>query len=186
MLPWEHLAVGYLWYSAWSHLRHGQRPSGRPVVALAVATQLPDLIDKPLAWEFGVLPGGQTLGHSLVFTLPVLAFVLGAFGRRIGGAVAVGYLSHLAGDVVYPVVLGGTPRVSFLLWPFVETAPGESPGVLSETREILGDAWQFMSSPDGALYLTAELALLLAVFSLWLYDGHPGVPRRSRRPRIGR
>lgn len=186
MLPWEHLAVGYLWYSAWSHLRHGRRPSGRPVVALAVATQLPDLIDKPLAWEFGILPGGQTLAHSLVFALPAVAFVLGAFDRRVGVAFAVGYLTHLAGDVVYPMVLGGGPRVSFLLWPFIESASGESPGVLTETREILADAWQFMLSPEGTVYLAAELALLLAVFALWRYDGHPGVPRRSRSPRIGR
>jgi hypothetical protein len=186
MLPWEHLAVGYLLYSAWSHLREGRRPSGRLVVAVAVATQLPDLVDKPLAWEFGLLPGGQTLGHSIAFALPAVAFVFGAFGRRSAVAFGIGYLSHLAGDVMYPVVLGGSPRVSFLLWPFVESGGGESPGFLSETRDILGDAWQFMMSPEGTVYLTAELALLLAVFSLWLYDGRPGVPRRSRRARIGR
>ena len=37
------------------------------MLALAIGTQLPDLIDKPLTYQFAVLPSGRSLGHSLFF-----------------------------------------------------------------------------------------------------------------------
>ena len=49
MWPWEHLAFGYVLYSLGVRTLRGRTPRGPPVLVLAVATQVPDLLDKPLA-----------------------------------------------------------------------------------------------------------------------------------------
>jgi hypothetical protein len=49
MWPWGHLAVGYLLSAGAAYLRDHSSPRGLAVVALAAGTQLPDLLDKPLA-----------------------------------------------------------------------------------------------------------------------------------------
>jgi len=74
MWPWGHAAVGYLAYSL-GYRASDRRLTGAAVIALGVGTQFPDLIDKPLGWTFGVLPGGRTLAHSLL-TVAVVAVVL--------------------------------------------------------------------------------------------------------------
>lgn len=57
MWPWGHVGAGYLVYTLLR--RHtGERPAGAAVLALAVGTQFPDLVDKPLGWTVGLLPGG--------------------------------------------------------------------------------------------------------------------------------
>ena len=60
MLPWGHLAVGYLAYSLAVRVRSGGPPAGLAVAALAVGTQFPDLIDKPLVSWVSVLPSGRS------------------------------------------------------------------------------------------------------------------------------
>lgn len=183
MWPWEHLAVGYLCYSLWIHWRHGRPPRGAPVVALAVATQLPDLIDKPLAWGFGVLPSGRSLGHSLLFAVPVTAIVWSVFGRRIGAAFAIGYASHLLTDVFHPVMLGGSVDYTFLVWPLVERPPTGADGLLVRTQQILSNFETLVTSPEGVAYLLFTVALLGSAFALWAYDGFPGVrPSTFRGP----
>ncbi|PSQ17916.1 hypothetical protein BRC99_00275 [Halobacteriales archaeon QS_7_69_60] len=67
MLPWGHLAVGYLAYSLAVRGRTGGPPAGLATAALAVGTQFPDLIDKPLVAWVSLLPSGRSLGHSLLF-----------------------------------------------------------------------------------------------------------------------
>lgn len=57
MWPWEHAAVGYLLCSAALAARRTVL-NDIPVIALGVATLLPDLIDKPLALWLGVFPEG--------------------------------------------------------------------------------------------------------------------------------
>lgn len=49
MMPWGHFAVAFLPYLAYRLLRHRDLPPRRNVLFLLFATQLPDLIDKPLA-----------------------------------------------------------------------------------------------------------------------------------------
>jgi len=101
MWPWEHLAVAYLLYSARSRWLWGRPPTTRGTLVVAFASQLPDLVDKPLAWLLFVLPGGRTLGHSLFVGLPLVgvAFVVGWVLDSYRGSIAfaVGLLSHLAG-----------------------------------------------------------------------------------------
>ena len=72
MWPWEHLAVGYIAFSVMQRVGGRQGVPALAVVALALGTQLPDLIDKLLGWGIGILPGGRSLGHSLLFALPVV------------------------------------------------------------------------------------------------------------------
>ena len=63
MWPWDHLAFGYVWYTLASRGWDGRPPSNAAAIALAVGTQFPDLVDKPLAWWLDVLPAGRSLGH---------------------------------------------------------------------------------------------------------------------------
>ncbi|WP_433623766.1 metal-dependent hydrolase [Halomicrococcus sp. NG-SE-24] len=185
MWPWEHLAVGYLCYSAYSHLVARHSPRSDAVVVLVVATQLPDLVDKPLAWSLSVLPSGHSLAHSLLTAAPLSAFALALAARAnradVGVAFAVGYCSHLAGDVVYPTLLGRPPNVAFLLWPVVPAPPEtESPGLLAQFSRYFGDYLARLGEAGLSGYVALELALLGAVFLLWLYDGMPGLPGRAR------
>jgi xanthosine utilization system XapX-like protein len=186
MWPWEHLAFGYVLYSGYTRLRHGRRPERGPVIALAVATQLPDLIDKPLAWTFDVLPTARSLGHS-VFVAGVFLGVVALLMRRrgvpaVGPAVAVGYLSHLLGDVFYHVVtrvLGGgeiaVGDVAFLLWPLVRQSSRETGGLLGRTDQLFGEFVTYLGTPDGLVYLALELGLLLLATAFWASDGWPGL-----------
>ena len=137
MLPWTHFGFGYALFAAvlvarrvrgWSA---GRGPAGvnsrAELLALGLATQLPDLIDKPLAWVLFVLPGGRSLAHSLLFAGPLVAAVW-LFARRRGhpevaGAFALGYASHLVGDVYVAVAFWRPEEFTFLLWPLAPPYP---------------------------------------------------------------
>lgn len=187
MWPWEHLAVGYLCYSLWVHWRHDRPPTGAAVVAVVVATQLPDLVDKPLAWWLGVLPSGRSLGHSLFFAAPVTTFVWLIFGRRIGGAFAIGYVSHLITDVVHPAILGGSFDYTFLVWPLIERPQTGGDGLLVQTQRILSNFGELVTSPEGVSYLLFTVVLLGTAALLWAHDGFPGLhPSSYRRDERGR
>lgn len=183
MWPWEHVAFGYLIYSLGSRLLTSQLPGRREAYAVAVAALLPDLIDKPLAWGLGVLPGGRSLAHSLLVTSPILVglAVLGrVLGRaRLTAAVVIGYLSHLAGDVIYPLVTDAELRVGFLFWPLISPGSSSGPpvGMLSRALELGGEFAAFLASPQGLWYLAIELVVLLVIGLLWVADGAPGLPR---------
>jgi hypothetical protein len=184
MWPWEHLAVGYLAYSAFSRLVWGEPPSTRGALVVGFAAVAPDLVDKPLAWSLGVLPSGKSLAHSL-FTLVPLAGLAALLGARSGsqrGTVAfvVGYASHLAGDVVYPLVVSGDLRVGFLFWPLVP-ARGGTESVLPHVRELLDSFLAFLGTPQGAVYLAAEVGLLAAAVAVWVADGAPILSALRRR-----
>ena len=177
MWPWEHLAVGYLLYSVSLRLVYGNRPGDAATVALAFATQLPDLVDKPLAWVFDVLPSGLSLAHSLLFALPLSALVVLVAVRRgspaIGSAFAIGYLSHLAGDVAYPYFVGDGLRVGFLLWPLVPASPEPTVGFLSLVIRFFEQFLAFLGTPRGQLYVVFEALLLATAIGLWMADGCP-------------
>jgi len=80
MWPWGHLAVGYLLWSVLVRDRRFRPPTGAETLLLAVGTQFPDAVDKPLAWSLGVLPNGRSLAHSV--------FLATALCRRRRGALS--------------------------------------------------------------------------------------------------
>lgn len=184
MWPWEHLAFGYVLYALGRRAWDGQPPSSRAAIGLAVGTQLPDLIDKPLAWVLTVLPSGTSLGHSLLFALPLSASAIVIAHRRgdrsIGTAFSVGYLSHIAGDGIYFLVTKGAVSADYMLWPIVSR-----PGGNESFRAIVPRLWssfvQFLGTPRGKLYAALEFTLLALALGLWLWDGTPGLPRSRER-----
>lgn len=178
MWPWEHLAVGYLFYSLLTRVRTGSPPGWMAAFALAFGTQFPDLIDKPLAWEFGILPSGTSLAHSLFVALPVSALAV-IFTRRrgspcLGIAFAVGYLLHLPGDVLYPVLYGEGLWTEFLFWPFIPTQSGQTTSFVYEFRHLIARTVRYVLSPSGRLYLALEMGLLTLTAVVWYVDGMPG------------
>ncbi|MFB6227416.1 MAG: metal-dependent hydrolase [Halobacteriales archaeon] len=183
MWPWGHLAIGYITYAAYTRYRHDEHPTGVPVVVLTLATQLPDLVDKPLAYSVGVLPEGRSLAHSLLIAVPLCLLAL-AFARRETGwrarsgvAVAVGYATHLFGDSIRDLLASNLDGLTFLVWP-IRAAPDYG------TTSFDGHAEQFVASATrlstGELTpFAVEWLLFVLMIGLWLW--HRGPPLRSIR-----
>jgi hypothetical protein len=177
MWPWEHLALGYLLFSLGGHARRGWRPTTRSVCVLVVATQLPDLVDKPLAWVFHVFPSGVALGHSVLVAVPacLLAFAFAHRRDALGHAFAftVGYLSHLLGDLLYQVFATGAVPVRLFLWPVVVVAGSQDVQLFPRIELLFDHFLTLLAGPNGPLYVTLEALLLGTAFALWAVDGYP-------------
>ena len=181
MWPWGHLALGYLAYSLGVRHFSERAPTDGAAVAVVLGTQFPDLVDKPLAWTFGVLPSGRSLAHSLFAAALILGLLKVGLRRtedaELVNAFGVGYVSHIAGDAVYPLLSGEYSYLGFLVWPLVSGIDYDTePGFFAHFR---------------SLTLTPEtivgLGLSTLVFGLWLYDGTPGVTTlRAVSKRLGR
>jgi membrane-bound metal-dependent hydrolase YbcI (DUF457 family) len=183
MWPWEHAAVGYLAYSLGLRALGREPPSDASAVVLAVGTQLPDLVDKPLSWQFDVFPSGYAAGHSLFVAVPLglLALAVGERRDRLGVAAAfvVGYWSHLLADVVDPLRRGSSVLVGRVLWPVSRPSPyeqdyGISRGVVYIERFLA----ELQAMPLSAV-LIVYLSLPLVTLVVWVLDGSPGLPRPS-------
>ena len=176
MWPWGHLAVGYLLYSLWC--RVGDRsPTALGTVTVAFGTQFPDLVDKPLAWTFAILPTGRTLMHSLL-TATLLLGVLWIGTRRYKtriplGAFTIGYLSHLAMDAVKPLMQGQFEELSFLLWPVLPSPSYRTP------KSFLAHFANFDPTP----FVIFQFVLAGIALAVWIADGTPGASElRGRWP----
>lgn len=171
MLPFVHLAVGYLCYAAYARRSRDDSPAGAPTIVAVFAAALPDLLDKPLA-AFGVVPVGRTLGHSLLFALPLVAIVRIVARRRggpiAGDAFAVGYLSHIATDIPWHLLSGEYQELGFLLWPIAEMPAYTGTKPLGTVAGI------------AVTTLWIETAILIAGVVRWWRDGRPGTGRVRR------
>jgi len=173
MWPWGHLAVGYALYSLGVRARFRRAPEVWNALACGLGTQFPDLVDKPFAWWIPILPGGRTLGHSLLFAVPLVA-VLALVAWRYGGgprvvAFGFGYLTHLAGDIVEPMLYGSAYELTFLLWPVTPTVVYESePSVIWHLQHISLTSMFLVELTAGAL-----------VGLLWLFDVRAMLSRRA-------
>lgn len=166
MFPPVHPGVAYLIYSPLARWRTDEPPTGGATLALVVGAVLPDLVDQPLYYTFG-LSSTRTLAHSLLVAIPVAVLAI-ALVRRLGGpqevgiAFAVGYLSHPVADAVWPFAFGAYEELGFLLWPITHSPdyPGQ----------------RLLLTVDGLTVTTlwVELLLLVAALGLWWQDGKPG------------
>lgn len=134
MVPLGHAAFAYLWYVGIAAVGRRPLPIRWGLVPLAIGSQLPDLLDKPLSF-YGPLVSGRSLGHSLLTAVVLIAVIRVAANRIVesdAGAVssqrvemadltplafAVGYLSHLLADSLEALVDGEYGELFFLLWP---------------------------------------------------------------------
>ena len=176
MWPWGHLAVAYLLYTIYTRHRDSRRPRALPVVVLAIGSQFPDLIDKPLAWSFGVLPGGRTFAHSVFFAallLPTVALLAHRVDRAaIGPAFAIGHLTHLLADIPPSVLLlQDLSATTFLFWPVLEPPAYHSPGSILDGFLRYSMGW----------YEGVQLGLVLVALVVWYRDGTPGLDAVRRR-----
>lgn len=132
VLPLGHLAFAYLLYVSAALANRHPRPTAWALLPLLIGSQLPDLIDKPLAY-YGVLTYGRSFAHSIFTTILVCGFV-GWIAHTIGGnwpadelpdrlrrhtpvAFTIGYASHLVGDTWHALAAGRIYDARFVLWP---------------------------------------------------------------------
>jgi len=187
MWPWGHLALAYLVYSLYSRVRRGHRPTPATALVVAIASQAPDLVDKPLAWTLSLLPSGRSLGHSLLTVLPVVALAYTVAVARSNDeeplvvALGVGALVHLFGDALYPLFDLEFRHAGFLLWPAV-------PSLEHEIEQSFIAHFALLDlSPE--FYF--ELLLVAMALVVWRADGYPGLatlrswPARAWRGVVG-
>ncbi|XVH33571.1 metal-dependent hydrolase (plasmid) [Haloferacaceae archaeon DSL9] len=178
MLPWEHLAVAYIGCSLWCRVWYGRPPDGPTALMVVLASQLPDLIDKPLAWGTELLDSGRSLGHSLFFGVPATLAVRFFTGPRLTAAFAIGFFSHSLTDVFHPVLRGGSPEPALLVWPLISGGESDTIGFFARTNEIFAEFFEVVTQPEGQLYLLFNVVLLGTAFVLWWRDGFPGLGLR--------
>jgi membrane-bound metal-dependent hydrolase YbcI (DUF457 family) len=181
MMPWSHLAVGYVCFSVGTRVWNGRAPPETAVLVLAVATQLPDLVDKPLDVLFYGLEG-RSFMHSFVFVVPLCLAVLYLANRRnrreLGAAFGVGVLSHLPGDALALFRLWGYESARFLLWPVLPPVYYPT-GTVRGYVHLLVDNLVRVFSPTSLLDTLSNLRfwLLVLAFALWIADDYPGLGR---------
>lgn len=178
MWPWGHLAFGYVLYSMYTHLWNRKAPSGRLVLVLAFSTQLPDLVDKPLSWTFGIFPSGYSIAHSIFVAIPVTIALLGAtwyINRSgIGIAFGIGYGSHLLSDLLVAILTRGA-TVGRVLWPVITQPPYDHNLSLSQRiiHYLVRYSISIIRGENIKIFLIQSSFVFIAI-SLWVYDGFPG------------
>jgi membrane-bound metal-dependent hydrolase YbcI (DUF457 family) len=121
--PSEHFLIVVVPLVAYVYIRDRRLPSRQLFGVAFFASQFPDLIDKPLAHEFGLIPSGRVFMHSFPTVLP-LWLLVGVYAwrtdrPRAGAVFILGHCSHLLADN-YTALLEQPPRVpSDLFWPLV-------------------------------------------------------------------
>ena len=180
MLPWGHLAVGYLLYTVLARVRWRRPPRDSATVALALGTQLPDLVDKPLNWWFGVFDG-RGAAHSLLVITAFCALAVAA-SRRYGGTdtvgpFALGLYTHPVADAWQALLTGQFEDATFLVWPLlgVPTYPKDS--ISDHTTAWLAELRLFSTAPVEALTTPfgVQVGLFTVLVIVWVLDGVPGV-----------
>ena len=177
MWPWGHLAVGYLVYTTFTHVWYHRPPEERATVALAVATQLPDIIDKPLSWTLHLLPHGRSLAHSLftaTFLIVAFRFILGRHRLPIWRAFSIGYISHLFADTIEPILAGEYTALRFLVWPVIPAIEYES--YPSFTGHLF--------SIELSSYVVVQFGFAALLLWVWVYDSKPGLTTALQFPRL--
>lgn len=173
--------VGYIGYSVLLRLgRHGS-PTPMETGIVVLASLVPDLVDKPLAWQYNLFTSGHALAHSVFVAIPVVIVVALLARRgddaRVGVAFGAGYLLHLAGDVVPQYLRGEGLLLDRVLWPVRQSGSGYEAGFVGELRENLvsyaGWILEQLASGDPDPYLVGILGITGLSVLLWVDDGMP-------------
>lgn len=127
MYPIEHLIVAVVPVIGYVLVRDRRLPQVRLLGVVFVASQLPDLVDKPLAHQLRLLPSGRVFVHSLPIAVPIVCLV-GWYARRTGrpragGAFAFAYLSHVVADNRRALSPPDPTLPADVLWPFRPATP---------------------------------------------------------------
>ena len=178
MWPWEHAIVAYLAYSTFCHTIYRDSPSGLEVIAVVFASVFPDLVDKLLAWEFGVFDAGYALGHSIFAAVPIsigIALAARSTGRsRAGIAFGLGYLLHLPADVLDSYVREGVFLPELMLWPVVVIHDhGTDQGFVDQFLLFFSRYRDELLAGDLTMYRWIQIGLAAFAALLWIYDGAP-------------
>ena len=179
MWPWEHLVVAYLLYSLYTNLIRGRSPTGRETVVVAFGSQLPDLVDKPLAWTFRITETGYSIGHSM-FVAPLVCLLAVILAKRRGdvrlaGAFSIAYLSHLVTDVLNPLRMGRSIEPRVVLWPISSPPADDHGGLLDHFGFYLIRYVNQLLSGGVTTSIVVQLTVAFGIVLLWLYDGAPVV-----------
>jgi len=178
MWPWEHAALGYLGYSLGYRLLGRDPPGNSDTVALGLATQLPDLVDKSLAWGLGLFPTGFAIAHSVFVALPVgvAALALGRRRERVreSAGFIIGYWSHLVADVVNPLRTGGQPLFVRVLWPLVEMTAYDADYGLGRGLVYIQEFIAAVRAMNPLDVLVLYALLPGMTLALWIVEGTPG------------
>jgi len=178
MWPWEHVLFAYVFYSLYVHLRFRRRPDDWPVTVLAFASVLPDLVDKPLAWQFGLLETGWGVAHSVFVAVPVSALVCAVAWRRgvgVGHPFALGYLLHLIGDVVPYSLKRGQFQFDPIAWPVRLASENEYESFVGGVSDNLLVYAADIGGGDLTLTIALQIGSVVSGMLLWLVDGLPGL-----------
>lgn len=157
----------------------GRSLSDRPVVLLAIGTQFPDLVDKPLAYTVSVLPGGRALAHSLLVFVPLAVGLWVVFerSRHLTGPFLFGYGTHLLGDAWWELVALRVGRLTWLVWPVLEPPAYEATSFRDHYRKLteMATGGTVIDVIAAQPRFFAGIALTLGVMALWVADGTPGL-----------
>jgi hypothetical protein len=182
MWPWGHAAFGYVLVSLGSRVARGKPPSGAAVFALLFATQLPDLVDKPLSWVFHLFPQGVSVAHSVFVAVPLGLFVVAGAHHlerlEVGAAFTVGWWSHLVGDVGAALLYGFGPEFALkrVLWPVATFPPYDDQQLaLERIAEYLGEFLATLSTGQQLGLFAVYFGPFFVAFLMWIVDGAPGI-----------
>jgi hypothetical protein len=179
MFPHEHFLLAWLPLVGYVVLRDRRLPSKQVVGAVLLGSLLPDLIDKPLAYQLNLIPHGRVFLHSLPVIMPLLIAVI-VYGWKTGRlrmalAYSFGHLLHPVGDFYSTLLAGVVPQ--HLLWPFVSVPSGADPVWIHE--------WTIFSVAvltGVALWLVADLRAQVFVHRLQPHSPQAAVDSHHDRP----
>ncbi len=178
MWPWESAIFAYLCYSLVSHAAYRDAPSGVAVIFAVVAANIPDLVDKPLSWQFAVFPNGYAIGHSIFTSVVVLVAGYAIAARydraRLGLAFGIGFLSHNIGDAMEHVPGHGVwYGIEHLLWPVVVLPPDPHDGFSKHTLLLLLQYLHDLVRLELTPYFVLIGVITAVTAVVWAYDGFP-------------
>lgn len=175
VFPLGHGAIAYLSYVGFALVMRRPLPLSWGLVPLAIGSQLPDLIDKPLAF-YGLIASGRSVGHSVVTATVLLGLVTWVAHRGppresepnwrarlravTPATLSVGYLTHLIGDAARPLLAGDIAEASFLLWPVLAPPQYAGDSVAPWVR-LLAVYRQPQTHPEIGVLLAAGLVFIL-------------------------